>query len=156
MNVAGAVAVAMALEAGKTTEDRYAVTGYIDSIAIEYSEQYNNISFFMTDDMANPTYDFEAFRVKCTADEATQLGLGAKVKVTAALQHYHKDATDELPAIDMAETAAGGLLEIIEAVPVEGIENIVLTEKAQKVVVDGVVYIIRDNKLFNVLGTQVK
>lgn len=156
VNVAGAVAIAMALEAGKTTEDRYAVTGYIDSIAIEYSEQYNNISFFMTDDMANPTYDFEAFRVKCTADEATQLGLGAKVKVTAALQHYHKDATDELPAIDMAETAAGGLLEIIEAVPVEGIENIVLTEKAQKVVVDGVVYIIRDNKLFNVLGTQVK
>lgn len=156
VNVAGAVAVAMALEAGKTTEDRYAVTGYIDSIAIEYSEQYNNISFFMTDDMANPTYDFEAFRVKCTADEATKLGLGAKVKVTAALQHYHKDATDELPAIDMAETAAGGLLEIIEAVPVEGIENIVLTEKAQKVVVDGVVYIIRDNKLFNVLGTQVK
>ena len=156
VNVAGAVAVAMALEAGKTTEDRYAVTGYIDSIAIEYSEQYNNISFFMTDDMANPTYDFEAFRVKCTADEATQLGLGAKVKVTAALQHYHKDATDELPAIDMAETAAGGLLEIIEAVPVQGIENIVLTEKAQKVVVDGVVYIIRDNKLFNVLGTQVK
>ena len=156
VSVAEAIAIAMALENGKSTDDRYAVTGYIDSIAIEYSEQYNNISFFMTDDMANPTYDFEAFRVKCTADEATKLGLGAKVKVTAALQHYHKDATDELPAIDMAETAAGGLLEIIEAVPVEGIENIVLTEKAQKVVVDGVVYIIRDNKLFNVLGTQVK
>ena len=39
---------------------------------------------------------------------------------------------------------------------VEGIENVVLTEKAQKVVVDGVLYIIRDNKMFNVQGTQVR
>ena len=38
----------------------------------------------------------------------------------------------------------------------EGIENVVLTEKAQKVVVDGAVYVIRDNKLFNVLGAQVR
>ena len=39
---------------------------------------------------------------------------------------------------------------------VESIENVVLTEKAQKVVVDGVMYIIRDNKMFNVQGTQVR
>ena len=38
----------------------------------------------------------------------------------------------------------------------EGIEHVVLTEKAQKVVVDGAVYVIRDNKLFNVLGAQVR
>ena len=38
----------------------------------------------------------------------------------------------------------------------EGIENVVLTEKAQKVVVDGVLYIVRDNKMFNVQGTQVR
>ena len=37
-----------------------------------------------------------------------------------------------------------------------GIENVVLTEKAQKVVVDGVLYIVRDNKMFNVQGTQVR
>ena len=37
-----------------------------------------------------------------------------------------------------------------------GVEDIVLTEKAQKVVVDGVMYIIRDNKLFNVGGAQVR
>ena len=41
--------------------------------------------------------------------------------------------------------------------PVEqGIENITLTEQAQKVVVDGVLYIVRDNKMFNVQGTQVR
>jgi hypothetical protein len=38
----------------------------------------------------------------------------------------------------------------------QGIENITLTEKAQKVVVDGVIYIIRNNKMFNVQGTQVR
>lgn len=38
----------------------------------------------------------------------------------------------------------------------DGIENVVLTEKAQKVMVDGVMYIIRDNKMFNVQGTQVR
>ncbi len=155
-NVAEATAAAMALANGASSEDRYAITGYVDSIAIAYSDQYNNISFFMTDDMAQPTYTFEAYRVKCTADQAAQLGLGAKVKVTAAIQHYYKEADPqkELPEINLAETVAGGELEIIE--PVQGIENLVLTEKAQKVVVDGVVYIIRDNKLFNALGTQVK
>ena len=38
----------------------------------------------------------------------------------------------------------------------EGIENVVLTEKAQKVSVDGQLFIIRDGKMFNALGTQVR
>ena len=38
----------------------------------------------------------------------------------------------------------------------QGIENVVLTEKAQKVIVDGVMYIVRDNKMFDVNGTQVR
>ena len=38
----------------------------------------------------------------------------------------------------------------------QGIENIKLTEDAHKVVVDGVLYIVRDNKLFNVQGAQVR
>jgi hypothetical protein len=38
----------------------------------------------------------------------------------------------------------------------QGIEEIVLTEKAHKVIVDGVLYIVRDNKLFNVQGVQVR
>ena len=38
----------------------------------------------------------------------------------------------------------------------EAIENVVLTEKAQKVVVDGVIYIVRDNKMFTIQGAQVR
>lgn len=43
-----------------------------------------------------------------------------------------------------------------ESEPTEGIENIVLTEKAKKVVVNGMVYIVRDGKLFNLQGAEVK
>ena len=37
-----------------------------------------------------------------------------------------------------------------------GIENVSLTEKVQKVMVDGVLYIVRDGKMFNVQGAQVR
>ena len=37
-----------------------------------------------------------------------------------------------------------------------GVENVVLGEKAQKVMIDGNVYVIRNNKLFNLQGAQVR
>ena len=49
--VAQAVAAAKALAQGATSDDIYAVTGFVDSIAIAYNASYGNISFFMTDDM---------------------------------------------------------------------------------------------------------
>jgi hypothetical protein len=58
-------------------------------------------------------------------------------------------AEDGKIAIDLAET-------YFVACDQQGIENVVLTEKAQKVVVDGVLYIVRDNKMFNVQGAQVR
>lgn len=66
---------------------------------------------------------------------------------------FHKadlaDGTEDgVIAIDLAEAQF--------AACAQGIENITLTEKAQKVVVDGVLYIVRDNKMFNVQGTQVR
>ena len=57
-------------------------------------------------------------------------------------------AEDGVIAIDLAEA------QFAECA--QGIENITLTENAQKVVVDGVLYIVRDNKMFNVQGTQVR
>lgn len=38
----------------------------------------------------------------------------------------------------------------------QAVENVVLTEKAKKVMVDGVMYIVRGNKMFDVRGTQVR
>ena len=44
----------------------------------------------------------------------------------------------------------------IESGSSTGIENVALTESAKKVVVDGVVYIVRDGKMFNLTGAQVR
>lgn len=155
VNVAGAVAAVMAMEKGATSDDLYAVTGYVDSIATAYSEQYGNISFFMTDDMANPTYNFEAYRVKVTAEQAALLTIGRQVTVTAALQHYYKaaDPDKELPEIDLAETVAGGTIEIFYG---EGIENTADETKALKRIEDGQVVIIRNGVRYNALGIEVK
>ena len=155
VNVAGAIEVVMALAQGATTPDRYAVTGYVDSIATAFDAGYGNISFFMTDDMENPTYDFEAYRVKCTQEQADRIFIGRKVTVTAALQRYYKAANEEqgLPEIDLAETVAGGILEIIAG---EGIENTMTDEKAIKRIEDGQVIIIRNGIKYNVIGAEVK
>ena len=151
VNVEYATTMVMDMPNGATTQDRYAVTGYVDSIAIEYSADFNNISFFMCDDINNPTYDFEAYRVKCTAEEAALLTIGRKVKVTAALQHFYKEADGV--TTNLAETVAGGILEII---PGEGIENTMTDEKATKRLENGQVVIIRNGVKYNAIGAEVK
>ena len=59
-------------------------------------------------------------------------------------------AEDGKIAIDLADTYFAA------CAPEEAIENITLTEKAHKVVVDGVLYIVRDNKMYNAQGAQVR
>jgi hypothetical protein len=145
----------MALENGKSTDSRYAITGYVDSIAIAYDENYGNISFFMTDDMATPTYDFEAFRVKVSAEDAEKIVLGAKVTVTAALQHYYKagDQEKELPEINLAETVAGGTLVFEDE---QGVENVSGENKTIKRIENGRILIIRNGVRYNAVGAIVK
>lgn len=153
VTVSEAVAVAIALNQGGTTADRYAVTGYVDSIATAYDAQFGNISFFMTDDMKNPTYDFEAYRVKVSEEDAAKIVLGTKVTVTAALQRYYKAATDNKPEIDLAETVAGGTLVFADG---QAIDNVFNTEKAVKRIENGQVVIIRNGVRYNTLGAEVK
>ena len=151
VDVETATTLAMDMPNGATTADRYAVTGRVDSIQTEYSEQFGNISFFMCDDINNPKYDFLAFRVKCTAEQAAQIFVGRKVTVTAALQHYYKEADGV--TTNLAETVAGGILEIVWG---EGIENTGDEAKAIKRIENGQVVIIRNGVRFNALGTEIK
>lgn len=153
VNVAGAVAAAKALAQGGTSEDRYAVTGFVDSIAIAYDSGYGNISFFMTDDMSQPTYDFEAYRVKVSEEQAAKVAKGAKVKVTAALQHYYKAATEEKPEIDLAETVAGGSIEILAE---SAVDNIRTDAKSVKRIENGQIVIYRNGVRYNLLGAEVR
>jgi len=153
VNVAQAVGIAMALENGKSTDDRYAITGYVDSIATAYDKGFGNISFFMTDDMANPTYDFEAYRVKVSEEDAAKIVVGVQVTVTASIQHYYKAAEGEKPEINLAETVAGGTLVFTAE---QAIENIFGGEKAIKTIEDGQVVIIRNGVRYNALGVEMK
>ena len=107
----------------------------------------------MTDDLSNPTYDFEAYRVKVTEEQAAKVVPGAKVKVTAALKRYYKAATDELPEIDLAETVDGGTIEILQE---SAVDNIVNAAKSVKRIENGQIVIYRNGVRYNLLGAEVR
>ena len=147
-----AIATALALGNGKTSQDIYVVTGYVDSIA--YAFNNGSMSFFMTDNMDSLTYDFEAYNVKCTEEQAAKVLVGAKVKVTAALQHYYKAAEGEKPEVHLAETAKGGELEILEEV--SAVENVKSDAVIRKRLENGQLIIYRNGARFTVTGVNVK
>lgn len=150
--VAEAIAAAMALENGKTTVDIYVVTGYVDSIAFEFKN--GSMSFFMTDNMDSLTYDFEAYNVKCSEEVAAKVLVGAKVKVTAALQHYYKAATEEKPEVNLAETVKGGEVEVLEEVL--AVENVTSDALATKRLENGQLIIYRNGARYTVTGVNVQ
>lgn len=145
-NVSFATATAMAFDRGAQSQSIYIITGYVDSIVTPYSEQYDNISFFMCDDMANPTYDFEAYRVKGGAD----LHVGDKVVVTGYIQHYYKEATEDQPEIDLVETVAGATYVLA---PADAIENVKTGSDVEKFMVNGQLYIRKNGVVYTVLGS---
>lgn len=142
--------VGMALANGTTSTDVYVVTGYVDSIASAYSEQYKNMSFFMCDDLANPTYDFEAFQITVPADN--QPKVGDKVKVTGNILHYYKAATEEKPELHTIEIKKGDF----EFVSPEALRFVKSNKKVVKTIVNGQFVIKTAEGNLNVLGTMVR
>ena len=140
-----ALAAAKALENNATSKDVYAVTGYVDSISYAYSEEHDNISFFMCDDMANPVYEFQAYRAKGGKD----LTVGTKVIVTGNLIHYYKAATDDAAEQHKYQLNAGATIEVVSA---EGVENITIENAAIKQIENGQLVIIRNGVRYNAAG----
>ncbi|MBQ9427574.1 MAG: hypothetical protein IJU36_08115 [Paludibacteraceae bacterium] len=97
VTVAEAVEIGLAINKGYYTKDIYVVTGYVDSIVTPYDTNYNNISFFMCDDLENPTYQFEAYRANVDARVPV---VGDKVCLTGQLKHYW-NATDSVSIIEI-------------------------------------------------------
>ena len=145
VTVAEALAAAKALENNATSKDVYAVTGYVDSISYAYSEEHDNISFFMCDDMANPVYEFQAYRAKGGKD----LTVGTKVIVTGNLIHYYKAATDDAAEQHKYQLNAGATIEVVSA---EGVENIRIENAAIKQIENGQLVIIRNGVRYNAAG----
>lgn len=130
VDAATALADGLALAVGAKSDRIYAVTDIVSSAE---DEDEGLQSFSMADDF------FEAY----LAHVEEPIAAGNKVEVVGRLKNVD----------DIVVQIEGGKARIIYP---EGIENIELTEKAQKVVVDGAVYIIRDNKMFNIHGAQVR
>ena len=140
VTVAQAVEIGMALADNTTTEKEYVVKGWVVQ-AYAPNEGYTDQTWFMADEQG--AYGtFEAYQ--CTPDYLVENDQYVYVK--GKIQKYVKDEKVQIEIGKGTATHAWG----------QGIENVVLTEKVQKVMVDGVLYIVRDNKMFNVQGAQVR
>lgn len=143
--VAEATEVAKELAQNDTTARYYEITCFVGT-AYDWESQFKNQSFFIVDE-AGTKSDLQAFRVSISKQE-NAVKKGDKVKIVGRLNHaVTSKGNDAYRVVNCA-------LTMIERA--QGIEDIVLTEKAQKVMVDGVVYIVRDGKMYNALGTQVR
>ena len=147
--VAEAVEIAKALEGGKgaevCTKKFYEVTGYLVKIKDAYSEQYKNMTFYMSDDQTASNGDLQAYRASVNAKK------GDKVKVSGYLSKYiGESGGKEFTSISIK----GGKAEVIGE---QGIENFSIEgTKAAKVMVDGQLYIIRDGVMYNATGAVVE
>ena len=148
LTAAEALAAAQALEVGAT--QKVVCKAYIANVKTPYDEQYGNITVYLTDDPTSTYGDIQAYRAKCSAEDGAAIAEHDLVLIEGNVTHtQNQDASK-----DYYEFASGAQLKLLEKA--QGIENIELTEKVQKVVVDGVIYIIRDNKMFNLQGAQVR
>lgn len=146
MNVTDACALALSLADNETTAQKYAVVGYVAKIYEEYNSEYGNLSIYMTDDAESTYGDLQIRRAKVTAEVGASLAAHDRVMVIGKLtNNFYSDKNT--PQIYQGELS----IEWKAA-----IENIVLTEKVDKVIVDGVLYIVRDGKMYNVQGAQVR
>ena len=141
VTVAEAVTIGMALEDNAKTTVDYVVKGHVVQ-AYDPNEGYTDQTWFMADE-AGAFGEFEAFH--CTPDYLVVTGDFVFVK--GKIQKYVKD--------DKTQIEIGNGTATHGEAP-QGIENVVLTEKANKVMVDGVMYIVRDGKMFDVRGAQVR
>lgn len=148
LTAAQALEIAQGLAVGET--QKVVCKAYIASIKTPYSEEYGNITVWLTDDPTSTYGDIQAYRANCSAEDGAAIAEHDIVLIEGNVTHtQNADASK-----DYYEFAAGAQLKRLEKA--QGIENVVLTEKVQKVVVDGVIYIVRDNKLFNLQGAQVR
>ncbi len=133
-------------------KERVAVLAYIAKIKTAYSAENGNITVWLNDDPTSTYGDIQAYRAKCSAEVGPALAEHDKVLVVGVLAHTQYESGGEMK--DSYQIAQGAELTLIEKA--QGIEEILLTEKINKVVVDGVLYIVRDGKLYNVQGVQVR
>ena len=117
------------------------------NIKTAYDAEYKNISFYMSDDATATDGDLQVYRGSISAEEGAALAAGDRVMVIGKLKNnFYNDQHS-------AQTVQGSQVSVMWK---QAIEHIVLTEKVNKVIMNGVLYIVRDGKLYNLQGAQVR
>lgn len=128
-------------QAGKTTKgEEVEVWGYV---TFAYDLKEGKQSFWLSDNSNTKKGTIQAAFIPM--NEAVLVG--DFVSVTGKVAKY-KNKNNEV----VLEITDGSAYIISE----QGIENVVLTEQAQKVMVDGAIYIVRDGKMYNIQGARVR
>ena len=122
---------------------------YIASIKTPYDATYGNVTVWLNDDITSTYGNIQAYRAKCSAEDGAALAEHDRVLVVGNLTHTQNEEGTK----DYYEIAQGAQLTRLSG---QGIENILLQENVQKVIVDGVVYVVREGKMFNLQGVQVR
>ena len=139
ITVPEALEIGGALAPGKKTVERYEVVGYVASVLEEYDEGVQ--SFIMAEEATATTGSFYINYANIAAPGA------AAHDYVGVVGFIEKDA-DQYILITNGQATIN---------PAEGIEHInINAPKAQKVLMDGVIYIVRDGKIFNLQGAQVR
>ena len=145
LTVAEACQIALALADNETSSKKYAVVGYVAKVYEAYNAQYKNLSFYMTDDAESTYGDLQCRRAKVAEADST-LAAGDRVMIVGKLtNNFYNDK-------NTAQIYQGEVTVEWKA----AIENILVGTKVDKVIVEGVVYIVRDGKLYDVRGAQVR
>ena len=138
LTVAEAIEIGNALEEGAVS-DRVVIVGYVASIEDNSGADDGFLSFTMVDNLDIVGTGFKAIDAYFAEKLAE---VNDNVRVVGKISK-----TDGIIMIK------DGAARVLTA---EGIENIVLTESAKKVLIEGNIYIIRDNKIFTIQGVQVR
>lgn len=141
VNVAKAIEIGKALADNAYTDVKYRVEGYIVK-AYGFGEKYPNTQTAYMADEKGVRGEFMAYNCKVEDPGVVEDDF---VAVTGKIQKYVKD--DGSVTIEIT----GGQMEVIRH---EALENVVADEKAQKIMVNGQLYIERAGQRYTVLGTR--
>lgn len=145
------LAIGEALPDNGVSPLQYEVVGVVTSVLTSDADyqQYHNQNFWIAEDVDGGTA-FQVYRGIGRLNKVnTAVAVGDKVKFVCQIKNYKGKNGNVIENAD-----SNGYVDITEQA--QGIENVTLTEKAKKVVVDGNVYIIRNNKMYDLTGAQVR
>jgi len=150
VSVEEAVAIGQGLEDGQETDVYYAVSGYFAYSDVEYDEDAGTQTFGISDDEEFDPEESLSLQALNAVIAAPGADYGEKVYVLGWISKYIDEEEDVIIRIE------NGNAYVNEIPKPTGFEQIVLTEKARKVLINGGIYIIRDKKMYNLQGARVK